>query len=130
MRYLDKVYCIGNPRITLMSLGEKAESDEFTDLTEGMLLSDDIAMNFKAFGRQFDEWDEKRIITTYQRVYDGLMAIRFNMLHVLCLGHIMRDPIMIISIAERIFNDAKICDLMEKYQETQGVYGNGGGVHE
>lgn len=113
MRYLDKKYCIGNPRVTLMNLDEKSLSGILIKPTEGMLLSDDMAMDFDEFGRAYGESDGKRIIATYQRVYDRLMGIRFNMLHMLCLGHIMRDPIMKISIAVSIFDDAKICELME-----------------
>lgn len=41
----------------------------------------------------------------------------------------MRNSVMEISIAESIFDDAKIRDLIEMYQESQGIYGNGGGVH-
>lgn len=130
MRYLDKIYCIGKPRITLLNMGEKSAADIFTRQTQGMFLSDDMAMDFDAFGREFGICDEKRIITTYQKVYKRLMSVRFNMLHVLCLGHIMRDPIVKISIAESIFDDEKICDLMEMYQESQGLYGNGGDVNE
>ena len=113
MRYLDKTYCIGKPRVTLMNLGEESPSGILIKPTEGMLLSDDMAMDFDEFGKLFGEYDGKRIIATYQRVYDRLMTIRFNMLHILCLGHIMRDPIMKISIAEGIFDDAKICELMK-----------------
>lgn len=57
---------------------------------------------------------------TYQKVYDKLMCIRFNMLHVLCLGHIMRDPIMKITIASSLFDDEKICDLMEDVPQIPG----------
>lgn len=113
MRYLDKTYCIGKPRVTLMNLGEESPSGILIKPTEGMLLSDDMAMDFDEFGKLFGEYDGKRIIATYQRVYDRLMTIRFNMLHILCLGHIMRDPIMKISIAAGIFDDAKICELMK-----------------
>ena len=113
-----------------MNLSEKSPSDIFTKPTEGMLLSDDMAMDFDEFGRTFDVCDGKKIIATYQKVYDRLMGVRFNMLHMLCLGQIMRDPIMKISIAESIFDDAKICELMEMYQESQGLYGNGDGAHE
>lgn len=120
MRYLDKTYCIGNPRVTLMNLGEESPSGILIKPTEGMLLSDDMAMDFDEFGRLFGEYDGKRIIATYQRVYDRLMGIRFNMLHMLCLGHIMRDPIMKISIAESIFDDAKICELMKNAPEIPG----------
>lgn len=118
MRYLDKVYCIGKPRITLMDLSKKSPSDIFTKPIEGMFLSDDMAMDFDEFGRTFGEYDEKRIIAAYQRVYDILMSVRFNMLHLLCLGHIMRNPIMKISIAESIFDDVKIFELMESYQKS------------
>lgn len=120
MRYLDKTYCIGKPRVTLMNLGEESPSGILIKPTEGMLLSDDMAMDFDEFGRLFGEYDGKRIIATYQRVYDRLMGIRFNMLHMLCLGHIMRDPIMKISIAESIFDDAKICELMKNAPEIPG----------
>ena len=120
MRYLDKTYCIGKPRVTLMNLGEESPSGILIKPTEGMLLSDDMAMDFDEFGKLFGEYDGKRIIATYQRVYDRLMTIRFNMLHILCLGHIMRDPIMKISIAESIFDDAKICELMKNAPEIPG----------
>ena len=120
MRYLDKTYCIGKPRVTLMNLGEESPSGILIKPTEGMLLSDDMAMDFDEFGRLFGEYDGKRIIATYQRVYDRLMTIRFNMLHILCLGHIMRDPIMKISIAAGIFDDAKICELMKNAPEIPG----------
>lgn len=120
MRYLDKTYCIGKPRVTLMNLGEESPSGILIKPTEGMLLSDDMAMDFDEFGKLFGEYDEKRIIATYQRVYDRLMTIRFNMLHILCLGHIMRDPIMKISIAAGIFDDAKICELMKNAPEIPG----------
>ncbi len=81
--------------------------------TDGMFLSDDMAMDFDEFGKTLGVCDGKRIITTYQRVYERLMSVRFNMLHMLCLGHIMRDPIVKISIAEGIFDEARICELME-----------------
>lgn len=126
MRYLDKTYCIGKSRITLMNLGEKSPSDEYNKLTAGMLLSDDMAMDFEDFGRKFGVCDGKKIISTYQKVYDRLMSVRFNLLHMLCLGHIMRDSIMKISIAESIFNDAKICNVMEMYHKSQGIYDDGG----
>ncbi len=126
MSYLDKVYCIGKPRVTLMNPGKKSLSDISVNQTEGMLLSDDMAMDFDEFERKYGLYDVDSILTTYQSVYDRLMGVRFNMLHMLCLGHIMRDPIMKTSIAESIFDDARICRLMENAPAT---YGNGGGVH-
>lgn len=114
MRYLDKVYCIGKPRISLMNLGDVSAANMLFKSSEGMLLSDDIAMDFDTFGRQFGSCTGKELIAAYHSVYDRLMGIRFNMLHVLCLGHIMRDPIVKLGIAESIFDDARICELMDK----------------
>lgn len=119
MRYLDKLYCIGKPRVTLMNLGEKSVAAIPAESAEGMLLSDDMAMDFDAFGKQFGGLVGKELITTYQSVYDRLMHIRFNILHLLCLGHIMRDPI-ITSLAESIFNDAQICKLMDNTSSILG----------
>lgn len=53
MRYLDKSYCVGKPRITSMNLGEKSATGEFTRPAGELLLSDDMAMNFDELGRQF-----------------------------------------------------------------------------
>lgn len=122
MRYLDKVYCVGKPRVTLMNLSENSRAD--IGFAEGMLLSDDMAMDFDMFGRQFGGLTGERLITIYQRVYDRLMGIRFNMLHVLCLGHIMRDPIMISSIAESIFDDTKICEIYEFMDNAPTIPGH------
>lgn len=120
MRYLDKVYCIGEPRVSLMNLGEKVAADKSKEVSEEMLLSDDMAMDFDFFGRQFGGPVGKELITIYQRVYDRLMGIRFNMLHLLCLGHIMQDPIVKLTIAESIFDDAKICELMDNAPDIPG----------
>lgn len=108
MRYLDKKCCIGKPRLNLVNThGTGGSYDP---------LSDDMAMDFDAFGRMFGVSGEE-VVKVYQKNYDRMMAIRFNMLHVLCMGRIMRDPIMSFKIAETLFDDAEICQMMD---ETSG----------
>lgn len=120
MRYLDKIYCVGKPRISFMNLGENLAENKSTDISEGMMLSDDMIMDFDALGKVFGGLSGKELITIYQRVYDRLMGIRYNLLHILCLGHISRNPIAILRIAESIFDDAKICELMDNVSDIIG----------
>ncbi len=113
MRYLDKTYCIGKPRVTLMNLKDNTASNDCADFPEGMFLSDDMAMDFEQFRRDFGGYrDDEEIVYIYGRIYNRLMQIRFNLLHLLCLGHIMRDPIIKTIIAMSIFADKKIIEIM------------------
>ena len=72
-----------------------------------------MAIDFDEFGRCLGGYDGEEIIATYRKIYEELMSVRFNMLHLLCYGHIMRDPIMKLKMAESIFDDAIICELLE-----------------
>lgn len=105
MRYLDKKYRIGKPRVSLMNVPKFEESS--------IILSDDIIMDFDEFGKFFNA-DYERVKNTWIRVYDRLTTIRLNILHMLCLEHIMGDPIISAVIVENLFDDAKICQLMEE----------------
>lgn len=107
MRYLDRKYGIGKPRLSLINISGANH--------EGCLLSDDMAMDFDDFGRVFGATGEE-VVIAYKRIYDTMMAVRFNMLHLFCLGQILRDPIISATMAEALFDDEKICQLMEDYQ--------------
>lgn len=107
MRYLDKKYGIGKPRLSLINISGGNH--------EGCLLSDDMAMDFDDFGRMFGATGEE-VVMAYKRIYDTMMTARFNVLHLLCLGHILRDPIISAAMAEALFDDTKMCQLMEDYQ--------------
>lgn len=104
MRYLDKKYKIGKPRLSLVN----AAGDDGGEY----LLSDDMIMDFDKFGRDFGASGED-VAMAYKRVYDLMMSMRFNMLHALCFGRIMRDPIMSFAMAEAIFDDEKMCEMMD-----------------
>lgn len=108
MRYLDKKYCIGKPRFNFMNISDDKE--------EGLYLSDDIFMDFDLFGREFGV-DRERLSKIWARVYGKLVALRFNMLHQLCLVHIMREPILSMTMAEALFDDVKICKIMDETSE-------------
>ena len=99
MRYLDKQYNIGKPRLNLMSTEDAEE--------EWCLLSDDMIMDFDSFGAGFGvQGIDVKI--AYGRIYDKLMKIRFNALHMLCWGQIMRDPLISAGIVEMLFDNEKI----------------------
>lgn len=103
MKYLDRTYNIGNPRLNLMNLqGE-----------EGMLLSDTMVMDFDAFGKPFGVTGLE-VIKHWQVVYNHMMTVRFNTLHMLCLAHIMKDPILKFGMAEALFDDEKMRQLVER----------------
>ncbi len=115
MRYLDKTYCIGKPRVTLLNLKVDTALNDCADSPEEMLLSDDMAMDFDSFRRDFGgSRDDEEIVYIYNRVYERLIQVRFSLLHLLCLGHIMQDPIIKTTIAESIFDDVKIIEMMGK----------------
>lgn len=105
MRYLDKQYNIGKPRLNLIN-EPKIGDDAF-------LLSDDLIMDFDEFGRAFGV-SGMVVIRAFQKVYDKLMGIRFNTLHILCLGHIMRDPIVSLAMIGGLFDDEEICQMMDR----------------
>ena len=106
MRYLDRKYCMGNPRINLLNVPNSEG--------EALILSDDIAMDFDAFAKVF-QIGFVDIEQEWGRVYSMLMEIRYNLLNLLCLGHIMRDSLVRIAMAEALFDDAKICQMMDEY---------------
>ena len=106
MRYLDKKYILGKPRMSLVNIPNEEE---------GCIISDDIIMDFDKFSREFGT-DFETVKRVWTKVYGELMGIRFNTLHLLCLGHIMRDPIIKLSMAEALFDDIKMCQMMEKMQ--------------
>lgn len=113
MRYIDRVYQIGKPRLTIFSLSEASEADP--EMLGGMWLSDDLVMDSEEIGRVFDGCTGKEVAETYQRVAGALMGIQFNMLNLLCLSRIMRDPIMIALMTESIFDDGKTYQMIDRY---------------
>lgn len=115
MRYLDKTYKLGKPRLNLMNIANTEE--------EVLLLSDDLVMDFDMFGKKFGV-SEREVFRAYQSIYDKMMGVRFNILHMLCLGHIMRDPIMKFSMAESLFDDEKMCKLIEGRQVLDTMVGD------
>lgn len=108
MRYLDKKYCVGKPRLNLRHI-PGGDSD-------GLILSDSIAMDFEEFGKAFGATREE-VIQRWPVVHDWLMGARFNLLHMLCLVHIMRDPIMIGNLSNMLFDDAIMIEMVEMYSK-------------
>ena len=106
MRFLDKKYGIGKPRLTLINLSGQVE--------ESIFMSDDIYMDFDELGRELGT-DFEQIKKVWLSIYDRLMSIRFNILHLLCLGHIIQDPLFSMGLIENIFDDETICKMLEKY---------------
>lgn len=109
MRYLDKKYRIGAPRINLCNLPND---------TENCWLSDDIFMDFDKFGKEFNI-DCEMVARVWRSIYDKIMAIKINTLHMLCLGQIMRDPIISIAMSKSLFDDEKICILLDELQNSE-----------
>ncbi len=105
MRYLDKVYKVGKPRLSLLNTAETGG--------KSYMISDDVIMNFDEFGREFGV-SRETVIMAFKRVFDRLMGLRFNILHMLCLGHILRDPIMSFVMTEGLFDDEKICEVLDE----------------
>ena len=105
MRYLDKQYKIGKPRLNLVDTDAEEE--------DWCLLSDDMMMNFDRYGAIFGV-SGIAVIRAYQKIYDKLMGIRFNALHILCLGRIMRDPFVSGRIEEKIFDSEWVCQMLEE----------------
>ena len=109
---MDKKYGIGKPRLTLGCCDQKED--------RGIFISDDIFMNFQMWENEFGVGHET-LCPVFRSVYHKLMGIRFNTLHMLCLGHIMRDPFISFSMAEVLFDDDKICMIMD---ELSGIPGH------
>lgn len=104
MRYLDKSYKIGKPRLNLIDI----PSEE-----GGMLLSDDMYMDFKEFGKKFGVEIDK-VIEVWTRIYHNLFTVQYNLLHSLCLYNVMGEPLMKAFIKKILFTDSKICEMIEK----------------
>lgn len=111
MRYLDKTYCIGKPRLGLMNIAGYGE--------EGAFLSDDIIMDFDEFGRKFGA-DIETVKEAWVKIYDRIMGIRFNMLHLLCYERIMRDPLSSMAMAATLFDDEMICKMVDGMKDLPG----------
>ncbi len=105
MRYLDKEYKIGKPRSNFINISNMDDDEVF--------LSDDVIMNFDEIGRKFGVTG-KEVMMVYRNIYDDMMKVRFNILHLLCFARIMRESIMILGMMEQLFNDEVICELIEK----------------
>ena len=99
MKYLDNKYCIGKPRLTLANI----------DDSEGMILSDDIFMNFDEIYRPF-KVDYETLKRSWVKVYDKLMKIRFNMLYMMCSGNGRKNYGVSDVIAETLLDDARIIE--------------------
>ena len=104
MRYLDKQYNIGKPRLNLIDIQEPE--------SEWWLLSDDVVMDFDRYGANFGVKGID-VIRAYQRICDKMMGFRFNALHMHCLGQIMRDPFITTGIKEKIFDNKTMCEILE-----------------
>lgn len=104
MRYLDKIYKIGKPKLSLMNLPEE-DGD--------MWLSDDIIMDFEKFGRSFQA-DVREVVAVWMRIYDVMMKIKYNNMYLLCLGKIMRDPLVSKAMEQLLFDNAGMCRLIEE----------------
>lgn len=109
MRYLDKKYRIGNPVVNLCN---------FPDDVKGCWMSDDVFIDFDKFGKEFN-MDCEMAAKVWRSVYDKIMAIKINALHMLCLGQIMRDPIISITMSESLFDDEKICMLLDELRNDE-----------
>ncbi len=109
MRYLDKTYGIGKPRLNMVSI-----QDKYNRVCE---VSDEIIMDFDAFGWTFGVTG-KEVIAACKRIYDILTGIRFNILHLLCLGHVMNDLLICATMEEALFDDRIICEMLEFYMIT------------
>lgn len=109
MRYLDKTYKIGKPRLNLINQHHSCED---------FFLSDDIAMDFDAFGMCF-RVSGIEVIHTFQQIYGNMMGIRFNILHTLCLGHISRDMIIKFASVNNIFDDKIMSELLDKIKNIE-----------
>ena len=105
MRYLDKTYQIGKPRQFLLNIKE--------DLEEPLFLSDDIAMDFDTFGKPFGVGSED-VMKTWSKVCDCMIGIRVNLLHLLCLGQIMQDPLQQACMAHALFDDEMVCMFVDE----------------
>ena len=105
MRYMDKEYKIGKPRLNLMDVPIPEE--------DWCLLSDDMMMDFDRYGAIFGV-SGIEVIKSYQKIYDKLMGIRFNALHMLCFGKIMRDPLVSAGAAEIVFDEEMIWQMLDK----------------
>ena len=104
MWYLDKTYKVGKPRMNFMNIPDVGD--------DALLLSDDLVMDFDLFGKLFGV-SGTEVVKAYERIYDKMMSVRFNLLHMLCLGNIMRDPIVSETIRQGFFNDEAICDMVD-----------------
>jgi hypothetical protein len=119
MRFLDKVYGVGQPRLNIINLGPSDFPQDIPKEEFGMFLSDDISMNFDDMGRDFG-YTGREFIKIYNSVYIKLVGIRFNLLHLLCLGHIMGDQIMKAGLQESMFDDAFMCEMMDSASDIPG----------
>lgn len=101
MRYLDKIYCIGKPRLNLIDVCDS-----------GMYLSDDIAMNFTEFGKLYS-CNAEEVMRTFASVHDKVMGIQMTQLFMRGLGQIVGDPFITDSMANSIFDNATLCKLID-----------------
>ena len=104
LKYLDKKYQVGKPRLNLIDI---SDSDD-----EGMWLSDDVAMDFELFGKAFGV-SKMGVIDSWSEVCRKLFGFHVNMLHLICLANIKRDPLLKYPLTEGIFDDVKVCDFLE-----------------
>ena len=105
MRYLDKQYEIGKPRVTYINI---ASSDD-----EACLISDDMMMNFDDLGREFGVTGEE-VILRLRKIYPFIVEVRNNLLHLRCKFQALGGQMIGDVIAEAMFDDEKMCGLIEK----------------
>lgn len=113
MRYLDKTYKIGKPRLNFENIPGAGQ--------EAMLLSDDVIMDFDLFGREIGV-SGMEVIEACLRVYDRLMKIQFNILIILCMEYYMGEWAAIARTREHLFDSAWICTMLEMRLDVDEPY--------
>lgn len=108
MRYLDKEYKIGKPRCNLIN--------NTMDRGAAMILSDDIVMDFDEFASIVGA-DVHEIYSTWKRVYDKMRTVQFNLLYMICYGRIACEPMIVLPLVEKIFDDEMLYQMIQEMDE-------------
>lgn len=112
MMYLDKQYGIGKPRITYMNV--------LVPDDKACLISDDMMMDFDALGREFGVTGEE-VILGLRKIYPFMVDVRNNLLHLRCNFQALGNQLIGDVIAEAMFDDEKMCRLIEEYMVQRHV---------
>lgn len=111
MTYLDKVYCVGKPRLNVM-FSEPGE--------ENLLLSDDIVLcpdeMFPKTGYSKDE-----LYAEFSRVYGLVCGMRFNMLAVFAKMSEWGGPLINKGKTDMLFDDSFIMEMMKGAEEDPDI---------